>query len=73
MFDRALLTPPPERKLLVRASGEPIDVQEEVLSLLQSHDASGGFLEPASLLQPGAQVGQYRIERMLGRGGMGVV
>ena len=66
-------TAPPERVSLVRASGEPVDVQEEVLSLLKSHDASDGFLEPASLLQPGSQVGQYRIERMIGRGGMGVV
>src|SRR5688572_13809087 len=66
-------TPPLERGTLVRASGEPADVQEEVLSLLKSHDASEGFLEPASLLEPGAHVGQYRIERILGRGGMGVV
>jgi serine/threonine protein kinase len=73
LFDRALSTPPPERLSLVRASGEPVDVQDEVLSLLKSHDASDGFLEPASLLQPASQVGQYRIERILGRGGMGVV
>ena len=73
LFDRALSTPPPERTFFVRASGEPADVQEEVLSLLKSHDDSTGFLEPASLLQPGSQVGQYRIERMIGRGGMGVV
>jgi serine/threonine protein kinase len=73
LFDRALSTAPPERNLLVRASGEPVDVQDEVLSLLKSHDASAGFLEPASLLEPGAHVAQYRIERILGRGGMGVV
>jgi serine/threonine protein kinase len=73
LFDQALSTPPPERAVLVRASGEPADVQDEVLSLLKSHDASEGFLEPASLLEPGSHVGQYRIERILGRGGMGVV
>lgn len=50
-----------------------MDVQEEVLALLKSHDESEQFLEPPSLLQPGAQVGQYRIERIIGRGGMGVV
>ena len=73
LFDRALATPPPERASLVRASGEPADVQNEVLALLQSHDHSEGFLEPPSLLAPGAQVGAYRIERIIGRGGMGVV
>ena len=73
LFDRAVAMPPSERKILVRASGEPADIQEEVLALLMAHDASDGFLEPPALLQPGAQVGSYRIERIIGRGGMGVV
>src|SRR5689334_19291152 len=73
LFDRALATPPPQRQSLVRASAEPADVQDEVLQLLKSHDDSHGFLEPPSLLAAGAQVGAYRIERVLGRGGMGVV
>ena len=68
LFDRALATPPPERSFLVRASGEPLDVQDEVLALLKSHDASEGFLEPPSLVEPGTQVGAYRIDRILGRG-----
>jgi predicted Ser/Thr protein kinase len=73
LFDRALLTPPPERPSLVRGSGEPADIQDEVLALLTSHEESEGFLEPPSLLEPGTQVGAYRIDRILGRGGMGVV
>ena len=73
LFDRALATPAAERLSLVRASGEPADVQDEVLGLLKSHDDSDGFLEPPALLDPGAEVGAYRIERIIGRGGMGVV
>lgn len=73
LFDRALATPPPDRLSLVRSSSEASDVQDEVLALLKSHESSDGFLEPPSLLQPGAQVGAYRIDRILGRGGMGVV
>ena len=73
LFDRALSSPAAERSTVVRASGEPADVQDEVLALLAAHDESEGFLEPPSLLEPGTQVGAYRIERIIGRGGMGVV
>lgn len=58
---------------MIRLSGEPAEVQDEVLALLKSHDESDGFLEPPSLLEPGTVVGAYRIDRILGRGGMGVV
>ena len=73
LFERALSIPAADRTTCVRESGEPADIQDEVLALLKSHDESDGFLEPPSLLQPGTQLGAYRIERIIGRGGMGVV
>jgi serine/threonine-protein kinase len=73
LFERALAEPPAARTAFVRASAEATDLQDEVLALLASHDAGDGFLEPAALLDAGAMVGAYRIDRIIGRGGMGVV
>ncbi|MGE3492237.1 MAG: serine/threonine-protein kinase, partial [Vicinamibacterales bacterium] len=73
LFDRALAEAPAGRTVLVRSSSEPADVQDEVMALLAAHDTGDGFLEPAALLEAGAQVGAYKIVRILGRGGMGVV
>jgi tRNA A-37 threonylcarbamoyl transferase component Bud32 len=73
LFDQALAVADTERLSMIRSSLEPPDVQEEVIKLLHAHDTNDGFLEPPALLQPGAEVGNYRIERLLGSGGMGVV
>ena len=73
LFDQALAVADTERLSMIRSSKESADVQDEVIALLKSHDTSEGFLEPPTLLEPGAEVGNYRIEGILGRGGMGVV
>jgi tRNA A-37 threonylcarbamoyl transferase component Bud32 len=73
LFDRALAGAPAAREAIVKSSGEPTDVQDEVLALLASHREEDMFLEPPALLNTGAQVGAYTIARLLGRGGMGVV
>jgi len=86
LFEQALPLPAGERTaLLGRACGIDEELRREVLSLLASHHASGGFVQQQiqnalvsfyDTTVAGAQpprVGPYRLIRELGRGGMGTV
>lgn len=84
LFHDALAEHPERRAAFVdRACADQPRIREEVLSLLAAHDRAAQFLEsgdaptlgpveaPAALV--GRQVGHYKIERVLGEGGMGIV
>jgi serine/threonine protein kinase len=88
VFHRALEYPPDSRDAFVReACADNQRLCDEVASLLDAHDRAGSFIEPeseaaraavevsaadaASLV--GRMLGHYRIESILGEGGMGVV
>ena len=84
LFHAALERPDGERASFVAArAGEDEALRDEVLSLIEAHERAGGFLESGAVasdqrlsgqvLSDGAQIGSYRIERELGRGGMGIV
>ncbi len=77
LFDKALESPPSERQAMVHASAETADIRAEVLALLDSHEQDDGFLAPPAAppppAAPGTQLGAYRVIRVLGHGGMGIV
>ena len=88
LFHRALEVPAPERSAFVaHEAAHDAAIRDEVLSLLAAHEQTAQFLAqpvagqairaPSSAEAPGRrvgqQIGQYRIDRILGIGGMGVV
>ena len=86
LFEQALPLPVGQRTaLLDDACGVDAELRHEVVSLLASHNAGGGFLQhriekalasfhdtSVAGTQP-VRVGPYRLIRELGRGGMGTV
>ena len=86
IFHQALEQPAEKRRAFIEnAAGADRVLASEVSSLLAAHEQAEHFIEhpppmdpgpPAAsdrVLLAGTVLGQYRIERVLGRGGMGVV
>ena len=88
LFDAVLDVPAAEQDAyLVRVAGDDASLLEDVRQLLAAHRASGDFLEEparpdgAAMLRSSwdaaaptpARIGPFRIEREIGRGGMGAV
>ena len=73
VLDEVLDTPAHGRAALLaeRTAGDP-ELRREVESLLAAHGEAGSFLETPAV-DFGAVFGVWRIERELGRGGMGAV
>lgn len=70
LFHRALDHPATERAAFLDEACSDPAVRAEVLSLLDAHDRAEAFIEPPAVPDV---IGHYRVLRLLGQGGMGVV
>lgn len=80
LFEKVLEQKPEERdRFLEAACAHDLPLRQEVASLLVAHDKKDTFLETSprdaepDQPVPGNLIGPYRIQREIGRGGMGVV
>jgi non-specific serine/threonine protein kinase len=89
LFHAALALPPQERDLFLATAAEDLELQDQVRSLLSAEAKAVGFtpgrpVSPDDVGKPavtlgdaqrlvGRSLGQFRIESLLGAGGMGIV
>src|ERR1022692_801806 len=81
LFEQALAVPPADREGFLCAQTADPAILTELRSLLEVHEGSPEFLEGAGPeiavagIQPleGRRIGPWRLNREIGRGGMGVV